>query len=217
MADVDNKEYLDQSDLSDKEDAETLDLSPFKVDWLDVGCADLTQKLGISALPGCRFKETWRSMNFDIDCLKEMKVEEVFCFCTNGELYMYRAKELFDKYRNAGINCNHYPIEDGLVPDISTLMSLLEEIRLCLVSGKKTLLHCYGGVGRSCAVAACLLMLLDSNLSPEDAKKRLSDLRGDAAIGSVKQYNFMNQFRDALKNYLQHQENGNADNRSVSR
>ena len=30
---VQNKEYLDQSDLSDKEDAETLDLSPFKVDW----------------------------------------------------------------------------------------------------------------------------------------------------------------------------------------
>ncbi|GFR92465.1 reverse transcriptase [Elysia marginata] len=52
MADVENKEYLDQSDLSDKEDAETLDLSPFQVDWLDLEFADCSQKLGISALPG---------------------------------------------------------------------------------------------------------------------------------------------------------------------
>ncbi|GFR92462.1 cyclin-dependent kinase inhibitor 3 [Elysia marginata] len=135
---------------------------------------------------GCRFKDTWRSMSYDIDCLKEMKVEEVFCFCTKGDLYMYRATELLDKYSEAGINCHHYPIDDGLVPEMATLMKLLDEIRVCLMAGKKTLLHCYGGIGRSCAVAACLLMYLDTNLSSDDAKKRLKDLRGDAAIRSVK-------------------------------
>ena len=32
---IENKKYLDQSDLSDKEDADTLDLSPFQVDWYE--------------------------------------------------------------------------------------------------------------------------------------------------------------------------------------
>ncbi|KAK3748256.1 hypothetical protein RRG08_039508 [Elysia crispata] len=214
---VQNKEYLDQSDLSDKEDAETLDLSPFKVDWLDLEFADCHHKLGISALPGCRFKDTWRSMTYDIDCLKGMKIEEVFCFCTKGDLYMYRATDLLNKYAEAGINCHHYPIEDGHVPEMAKLMGLLDEIKGCLTSGKKTLLHCYGGIGRSCAVAACLLMVLDPTLSQDDAKQRLKDLKGDAAIRSVKQYNFVTDFRTVLTKYLENQENRNGESRSVSR
>ncbi|GFO16882.1 cyclin-dependent kinase inhibitor 3 [Plakobranchus ocellatus] len=210
-----NPAKVDQADLSDVEDAETLDLSPFQVDWLDLEFADCPQKLGICALPGCRFKDTWRSMSHDIGCLKEMKVDDVFCFCTKGELYLCRATKLLEKYSEAGIVCHHYPIEDGLIPEIGDLMKLLDDIRVCLLAGKKTILHCYGGIGRSCAVAACLMMLMDSTLSHEDAKKKLKTLRGDAAIRSVKQYNFVNEFRDLLNNYIQ--ENSKTDSRSVSR
>jgi len=202
---------LDQSDLSDKEDAEKLDLSPFKIDWLTVGC---DQKLGISILPGCRYMETWRSLKYDLMCLQKEGVQDIFCFCQKREFFKYRTKKLLSKYSEAGFTVHHCPIEDGEVPQMDTMMTIVEDIRLCVLGGRKTLVHCFGGLGRSCAVAACLLMSMDESLTSETAIQRLKDLRGPRAIYSVKQYNYVNEFKEKIKEFKQEQ---NQEGRSVSR
>ncbi|XP_005094827.1 cyclin-dependent kinase inhibitor 3 [Aplysia californica] len=208
-------DILDQSDLSDKEDAEQLDLTPFQVDWLDLQVVGCDQKLGISPLPGCRYQDTWRSLVFDVECLKKEGIEDVFCLCTKRELYMCRATKLLDKYGEAGFTVHHFPIEDGGVPEVASMLDITEKLRLCLLGGKKTLLHCFGGLGRSCSVAACLIMVMDDSVGHEEAIKRVKDLRGKTAIQSVKQFNFVNEFEEKLKLHKQNQKG--VDDRSVSR
>ena len=63
------------------------------------------------------------------------------------------------------------------------------------------LVHCYGGLGRTGVVAACLLLSVDEHMTPEEAVDRLRALRGPRAIASVKQYNFVHEFRQLSKEH----------------
>ncbi|CAG5126847.1 unnamed protein product [Candidula unifasciata] len=204
---------LDQSD-SDQEDAENLDLSPFTIDWLDLDFVGCPKSLGICALPGCRFKSTWRSLLHDLQCLKQAGVEDVFCLCTRGEFHLYRCQDLLEKYSEHEITVHHYPVNDGQVPPMEDLMKIIEDLRVCLMMGKRTVVHCFGGLGRSCVVVACTMMAMDETLRPEDVFKKLRDLRGAGAIQTVKQYNFVNEFHELQNRF---NTDRSADDRSASR
>ena len=45
-------------------------------------------------------------------------------------------------------------------------------------------------------MAACLLQVIDEDLTPDDAISQMRELRGPRAVQSVKQYNFISEFRD---------------------
>ncbi|KAF6129261.1 cyclin dependent kinase inhibitor 3 [Phyllostomus discolor] len=62
----------------------------------------------------------------------------------------------------------------------------MEALTICLKNNRKTLIHCYGGIGRSCLVAACLLLYLSDTVSPQQAIDSLRDLRGSGAIQTIK-------------------------------
>ncbi|KAH9519032.1 Cyclin-dependent kinase inhibitor 3 [Bulinus truncatus] len=177
------------------------DLSPFQVDWLDINLGESQHKIGISGLPGCCFKDTWRNIDHDIECLKQYEVEDIFCLCTKGDFHRYRTQDILDKYRETGFTVHHYPIEDGQVPSFSEIVQIIEDLRLCLKAQKKTIIHCYGGYGRSCTIVACLLMATDDNLTHEDASRKLKELRGNSAINSVKQYNLVTEFKELFMEY----------------
>ncbi|XP_029820020.1 cyclin-dependent kinase inhibitor 3, partial [Manacus vitellinus] len=61
---------------------------------------------------------------------------------------------------------------------------------------------CYGGLGRSCLVAACLLLQLSDTLAPQQVIESLRNLRGSGAIQTIKQYNFLHDFRENLAAHL---------------
>ena len=72
------------------------------------------------------------------------------------------------------------------------------------------------GFGRTGVLAACYLMSLDSNLAPETAINHVRQLRGVRAIQTVRQWNFVQDFRSVEKNF--NQSRGDYDrSRSVSR
>ncbi|XP_078001039.1 cyclin-dependent kinase inhibitor 3-like [Glandiceps talaboti] len=203
---------MNNFDSSDEEG--DVDLSPLKIDWFDysvVGCSGL---IGISGLPGCRFKDVWRSLDSDIDSLHANDITDIFVLCTRGELTKYRTPRLLQAYHKEEFVVHHYAFPDGSVPSISTCVKMLEELRVCLECGKKALIHCYGGLGRSCLIAVCLMLLLDSNMEAEQAIQRIRELRGSGAIQTVKQYNFVNDFRKLL---AEHEAKVDAVSRSLSR
>ncbi|PIK55390.1 putative cyclin-dependent kinase inhibitor 3 [Apostichopus japonicus] len=171
---------------SDDERDEEVDTTPFSITWLDLSEYGFSEPLGLSGLPGCRFQETWRSLTADIRTLKNDGIEDVFVFCTRGELKKFRVPRLFDSYSEAGINLHHYPIQDGNVPTTQNCMKMLDELRVNLSRGDKTLIHCFGGLGRTCLIAACLLLMLDDSLLPEQAIERMRQLQGPRAIQTVK-------------------------------
>ncbi|XP_038646170.1 cyclin-dependent kinase inhibitor 3-like [Scyliorhinus canicula] len=136
-------------------------------------------------------------------------------YITKGEMMKYRVPGLLESYQQQGFTVYHHPFPDGSVPDIASCWKILEELRICLENEKRILIQCYGGLGRSCLIAACLLLQLSDTILPEDAIGHLRELRGAAAIQTVKQYNYLYDFRDNVATYLATKEDAAA--RSVSR
>uniref|UniRef100_A0A8C6X4M4 Cyclin-dependent kinase inhibitor 3 n=1 Tax=Naja naja TaxID=35670 RepID=A0A8C6X4M4_NAJNA len=151
---------------------------------------------------GCRFKNIKRNLQKDIDELKSHGVLDVFVLCTKGELTKYRVPHLMETYQNYGITVHHHPIPDGGTPDIARCCVILNELRNCLESKRKATIHCYGGLGRSCLIAACLLLQVSDNLTPQQAIDCMRELRGSGAVQTLKQYNYLHDFQETLAAYL---------------
>ncbi|EDL88327.1 cyclin-dependent kinase inhibitor 3 (predicted), isoform CRA_b [Rattus norvegicus] len=200
-------------DSSDEEPADD-EQTPIQISWLPLSRVNCSQFLGLCALPGCKFKDVRRNIQKDTEELKSSGIQDVFVFCTRGELSKYRVPNLLDLYQQYGIVTHHHPIPDGGTPDIGSCWEIMEELATCLKNNRKTLIHCYGGLGRSCLVAACLLLYLSDSISPQQAIDSLRDVRGSGAIQTIKQYNYLHEFRDKLAAYLSSRDSLS---RSVSR
>ncbi|XP_039176964.1 cyclin-dependent kinase inhibitor 3 isoform X1 [Crotalus tigris] len=187
----------------DSSDEESLgeEQTPFQVSWLPLSPA-YSQFLGISSLPGCRFKNIKRNLQKDIDELKSHGVLDVFVLCTKRELIKYRVPHLVETYQNYGITVHHHPISDGSTPDIARCCVILNELRNCLENKRKITIHCYGGLGRSCLMEACLLLQISDTVTPQQAIDCVRELRGSGAIQTLKQYNFLYDFPETLATYL---------------
>ncbi|NXS51791.1 CDKN3 inhibitor, partial [Brachypteracias leptosomus] len=169
---------------------------------LSLSPAYSSEFLGLCSLPGCRFKDIRRNLQKDIEELKNCGTQDIFVLCTRGELSKYRVPNLLDSYQQQGICVHHYPVLDGDAPDIAKCCKILEDLRSCLESSRKTIIHCYGGLGRSCLIAACLLLQLSDALTPQQVIDNLRSLRGSGAIQTIKQYNFLHDFRETLAAHL---------------
>ncbi|XP_033630211.1 cyclin-dependent kinase inhibitor 3-like [Asterias rubens] len=180
-------------DFDTSDDEQSFDTLPLKINWLDVSPYGLPGQLGLSDLPGCRFSSVWRKLKTDIDDLKKIGISDMFPLCTKAELIRYRVPNLLSDYATAEFSLHYFPIQESL--EITDILEVLDRLRKVLSAGRKLLLHCYGGQGRSCIIAACLLLQLDQGMSSETAIKKLQELRGHNAIETVKQYNFVNDFR----------------------
>ncbi|XP_070605594.1 cyclin-dependent kinase inhibitor 3 [Erythrolamprus reginae] len=191
---------VNEFDSSDEEPLEE-EQTPFQISWLPLS-PTYSQFLGICSLPGCRFKNIKRNLQKDIDELKSHGVLDVFVLCTKGELTKYRVPHLMETYQNYGITVHHHPIPDGGTPDIARCCVILNELRNCLESKQKATIHCYGGLGRSCLIAACLLLQISDNVTPQQAIDCMRDLRGSGAIQTLKQYNYLHDFQETLNVYL---------------
>nr|XP_025036896.1 cyclin-dependent kinase inhibitor 3 isoform X3 [Pelodiscus sinensis] len=187
-------------DSSDEEPIQD-DQMPFQISWLALSSVNCSQFLGVCSLPGCRFKDVRRNLQKDIEELKRHGIQDIFVLCTKGELSKYRVPLLLDSYQHHGIIVHHHPIPDGDTPDITKCCTILEELKGCLETNRKTLIHCFGGLGRSCLIA-CLLLQLSDAMEPQEAIETLRDLRGSGAIQTIKQYNYLHDFRENLAAHL---------------
>ncbi|XP_061437859.1 cyclin-dependent kinase inhibitor 3-like isoform X2 [Lethenteron reissneri] len=208
---------MSEFNSSDEEvDPAQSDQPPFRIDWLDLSIVGYpTLSLGISSLPGCKFKETWRNLDKDLDEVQSQGVQDVLVLCTPGELVHCRVPDLLEAYARRGLRVHHEPVLDGAVPDVAQCCALLDTMHGSLGAGRRVLVHCYGGLGRSCLLAACFLLRISESLSPEDAIAALRELRGRAAIQTL-QYNFLHDFRELLEAHVTARME-QAESRAVSR
>ncbi|TTU93279.1 Cyclin-dependent kinase inhibitor 3 [Bagarius yarrelli] len=133
-----------------------------------------------------------------------------------AELVRYRVPCLLECYTRSGLCVHHLPFPDGNVPEVHQCTRILDELQHCLHSQRRTVIHCYGGLGRSGLIAACLLLHLSTSMTPTKAIEILRELRGGGAIQTVKQYNFLHEFREILKAYQETKESRTSE-RAVSR
>ncbi|XP_057198681.1 cyclin-dependent kinase inhibitor 3 isoform X1 [Triplophysa rosa] len=221
-------------DSSDEDDFGEEEATPLQISWLSLSVVECSQSLGICSLPGCRYKDIRRNLQKDVAEFCDQGVEDVFVFCTRGELMRYRVPCLLEAYSQRGLRVHHLPFPDGGAPELSQCGCILEELQGCLQNQRRTVIHCYGGLGRSglskyqtlgqsvmcignvksvlCVVlecnlclivivAACLLLQLSVSMTPSKALEILRELRGGGAIQTVKQYNFLHEFREKFEAY----------------
>lgn len=208
-------------DSSDEEDNETVEnVTPFEVDWVDLSftgcCAEI---ICISGLPGCKYKETNRNLSEDIAHLKNMDITNVLVLCSPGEMIRCRVPSLIDEYHCAGFEISHFPVEAGSILTMNDCDVIIEKLRECLSLGHRTLVHCMSGLGVSCLAVAVLMLSLDEFMSPDYVIAKLRQVRGQRAFQTIKQYNFVHEFRDLYKAHLeeQRQNSTNVAPRSLSR
>ena len=63
-----------------------------------------------------------------------------------------------DEWQKRGVEVLHSPIEDFTAPSLEQLLEILRWIEARVGEGKKVLIHCMGGLGRSGTVAVAWVM-----------------------------------------------------------
>ncbi|XP_018016725.1 cyclin-dependent kinase inhibitor 3 [Hyalella azteca] len=188
-------------DSSDEEDrfAEN-DIQTLKVDRLVLPHNIFADKgaVYLSGLPGCWFRNTHHLLQKDIDLLVQLGVTDAIVLLSKGELRKYRSPSLLSVYLKHNIQVHYHPFEDGSAPSIDLAMNILDKVFDLLQNGGRILIHCMSGVGRTGTIAACLLQWLDEDLSPDASVVAVRSIRGNHAVHSVKQYNFVMEFRERL-------------------
>ncbi|XP_005934050.1 cyclin-dependent kinase inhibitor 3 [Haplochromis burtoni] len=202
-------------DSSSEDEVGEEELTPLHISWLPLSIVGCPQFLGICALPGCKYKEIRRCLQRDIEELQNQGVQDVFVFCTRGELSKYRVPSLLEVYQQQGFRVHHMPFLDGDAPELNQCCQILDELQISLKNDRRTVIHCYGGLGRSALIAACLLLQLSSTMTPNKAIEILRHHRGGGAIQTVRQYNFLHEFREKYTAYQSESEARSE--RSVSR
>ncbi|WP_324736351.1 dual specificity protein phosphatase family protein [Thermococcus sp. SY098] len=108
------------------------------------------------------------------------------------ELY-YDLKE----WEKHGVEVLYSPIEDFSAPTLEQLINIVRWIDEKAKDGKKVLIHCFGGSGRSGTIAVAYLMY-SQGLSLRDALTRVRSLK-PSAVETWSQMDILRKFERYLK------------------
>lgn len=154
------------------------------VDWLpDLG-------LGMTLCPGRR--DRGRSLNDDLDALRDDGVNVLVTLVTTDELDWLGVSGLRDGCEARGIGHRALPIADQRAPGLEEATELVGWLLAELEAGRRVVLHCMAGLGRTGTVAACALVA--QGLSPEAAITAVRGARSPRAIETAEQERFVARF-----------------------
>jgi protein-tyrosine phosphatase len=91
--------------------------------------------------------------------MKEDGITNVACLLTDGEYFSYYGKDLVRYYRSMGFKVHRFPIMDFSVPRVEAAYQLAVEVLAAINEGKKVLVHCSAGIGRTGLAINCILQL----------------------------------------------------------
>ncbi|MCD6598206.1 MAG: dual specificity protein phosphatase family protein, partial [Bacteroidales bacterium] len=157
-----------------------------RVDWIDhefVGPG----ALGLTILPGR--KDYSRSIDDDLQQLKKAGVNIIIPLITDDEFHQFGVDDLLEEYDESGFIVHRLPIMDQLVSSEQEMRKLVSFMDEQINAGKKIMVHCVGGLGRSGMATASFLKF--KGLSPDKAIEMVRKFRGPRAVESKVQEEFV--------------------------
>lgn len=167
----------------------TSETHPFQVDWIKLAAPSKALQevnhIGMCMVPGRNkkdhrrsieyvnelvgqhaesFTDTWPSM--DLKVLVEQHTDVLVTLVRDSELEMMGIPHFFTKVVAYGITSIHYPIPDKWLPNsMDEVSGLVNQILNHLKAGKRVVVHCNGGKGRTALVVVSVLVSLGLSAS----------------------------------------------------
>jgi ADP-ribosyl-[dinitrogen reductase] hydrolase len=155
--------------------------SPLRIDSIKLGYGDAA--IGMTICPGKQGPSSYggpwqRDLVTDIEVIRSWGCSILLTFMEPGELESYHVAHLGDIAAAAGIRWVHIPITDGDPPDgrFEAVWPVIgREVVMALRAGKRIVINCRGGLGRTGTIACLLLIELGEN--PQTALDRVRATR----------------------------------------
>ena len=157
-----------------------------RINWIDHKVIS-PGSIGLTILPGR--KDYSRSIDEDLKQLKEYGIDTIIPLLTDDEFFHYGVGDLTEKYNEMNFNVHRLPIMDQLVCSSDEIREMVSFIDKQVEEGKKVMIHCVGGLGRSGMVAAAYLKYKGLNYA--EAINTVRKFRGPRAIESKVQEEFV--------------------------
>ena len=140
-------------------------------------------EIGMTICPGKQddsaFSGTWsRDLDADINAIAKWGASSVVTLMEKEELAWLKVSEIGEAIESAGMDWHFLSIKDVNVPDehFEDLWIYSGHVlRSALADGRKVLIHCKGGLGRTGTIAARLMVELGER--PADAIKKVRKAR----------------------------------------
>eukprot|EP01125_Pyxidicula_operculata_P006875 TRINITY_DN2357_c2_g1_i2.p1 TRINITY_DN2357_c2_g1~~TRINITY_DN2357_c2_g1_i2.p1 ORF type:complete len:434 (-),score=106.92 TRINITY_DN2357_c2_g1_i2:116-1417(-) len=180
------REYWVKEMLSGKNTSER---DPLKVDFIDKKlCPVLGESIiGMSMCPGRQFHKHYsRNLDLDLQVYKDNRVEVVVTLMTNAELDRMKLSNLTKKVEEYGMESLHFPVTDKWIPEsAATFARVVQNVVEYVKLGKKIVVHCNGGKGRTGMLIVGTLMQLGMN--PITATQAIRSVRPGMLYNPVQQ------------------------------
>ena len=174
---------------------------PIRVDFVDLPMLRAMGGLGLTLAPGKFEPQKWcRDLEWDLDRLRrEHHVDTLVTLLAGREIDRLRLPGFFGRVNANGMEAIWMPLSQGKRPESDDVIgegiaAIVERLKM----GKRVVVHCSGGLGRSGLVAACCL--IGVGVSPVEAIAAVRSARQGAIEGG--QERFVRSFRpSALRGY----------------
>ena len=173
---------------------------PIHVDWLP-DYLTAPGRLGLTFAPGKRCASGtgppwWRELAPDLARLRQHhRVDTLVCLMEPAEMAHVGIPSLrvVAAAREARLEHLAFPIRDLSVPTLHVARGVLDELHGKVDAGRRVVVHCLGGLGRTGTVVGCYLV--EIGMTPMDALRMLAAVRGPRCPETVEQATFVRRWR----------------------
>lgn len=160
------------------------------------------QNLGLTILPGR--KDRGRVLAEDVEDIKKEGVTNILSLVTEQELVDYGVSDIKKIFQQNNLDHLQISILDQRVPSFPQLELILDWVEDRIQKKERVMIHCVGGLGRSGTIAAAYLMKKES-FRRESAIQKVRESRGERAIESIEQLQFLENWETYIEKSSSHQ------------
>lgn len=170
---------------------------PIYVSWLP---SQFSGRVGMTFAPGKKSKSKWSNTQWDRDVdqdlerlQKEYDVDVLVNLLEEHEFKRYQIPHLISRAEAMGLQVRRLPIPDGgVLPDATSVVTLIAEITEHVQAGRNVVIHCAGGLGRTGTIGGC--WLVSQGMSADEAIETLHRVRSPHCPETRGQERFIREF-----------------------